>query len=106
MGRIFPIHCGKYACFQTASHARRFTFLSAFQIEYDKATEFMHSMEIHYNRRKASKETAYTAPELRNRICDELLGNQIFEDPNYDFREHLNGDDKQMGSMVSISMNE
>lgn len=73
------------------------------QVEYDKDTEFIHSVEMHYNRRKAEKALALTPTELRNKVCDELIEAQVFDDPTYTFREFVSEDD-DMGETFAIPM--
>lgn len=70
------------------------------QLEYDAETAFLHHITIHYNRRDAVKSLALTPPELRNKLCDEMLDSQIFSDPTYTFREELPEDDEEYGELV------
>jgi hypothetical protein len=70
------------------------------QLEYDAETSFLHHITIHYNRRDAVKSMALTPPELRNKLCDEMLDAQIFQDPAFTFREELPEDDEEYGELV------
>lgn len=68
-------------------------------LEYDAETQYLHSISINYNRRDAIKNLALTAPELRNKLCDEMLDAQVFEDGNYTFREATAEDLEEFGAM-------
>ena len=68
-------------------------------LEYDAETQFLHTLSINYNRRDAIKNLALTAPELRNKLCDEMLDAQVFSDPNYSFREVQPEDVEEFGAL-------
>jgi WD repeat-containing protein 35 len=68
-------------------------------LEYDAETQFLHNIALNYNRRDAIKNLALSAPELRNKLCDEMLDAQVFTDPNFSFRENLPEDDAEFGEM-------
>lgn len=58
--------------------------------EYDKATGFMHSVRIEYNRRQARLRigAAPTAVDVKNAISDELVAAGIFVDRSFHFRDN------------------
>lgn len=58
-------------------------------VEYDRATGFMLSISIEYNRRKASRNQALTGAEVRNKVCENMLAAGIFEDKAFTFKESV-----------------
>ena len=56
-------------------------------IEYDADTEFIHTVEVQYNRRAAKKDLQLESVEVRNRIAADMKDAGVFEDPEYSFRE-------------------
>jgi WD repeat-containing protein 35 len=70
------------------------------QLEYDAQTHFLHAVTMHYNRRDAIKSMALTAPELRNKLCDEMVNARVFEDLTFTFREALPQAATQFGEVA------
>lgn len=58
-------------------------------VEYDRATGFMLSLTIEYNRRAARRNQALTGAEVRNKVCEDMLAAGIFEDRAFTFREDV-----------------
>jgi hypothetical protein len=56
-------------------------------VEYDRATGFMLSISIEYNRRQAKRNQALTGAEVRNKVCENMLAAGIFEDKAFTFKE-------------------
>jgi len=56
-------------------------------VEYDRATGFMLSISIEYNRRLAKRNQALTGAEVRNKVCENMLAAGIFEDKAFTFKE-------------------
>lgn len=55
--------------------------------EYDKVTNYLHSLTVEYNRRLAAKNGALTTVALKNLISDELQSAGFFVDRAFHFRE-------------------
>ena len=58
-------------------------------VEYDRATGFMLSVTIEYNRRLARHNQALTGAEVRNKVCESMIAAAIFEDSNFTFKEEV-----------------
>jgi len=58
-------------------------------VEYDRATGYMLSVTIEYNRRMARHNQALTGAEVRNKICESMVAAAIFEDSNFTFKEEV-----------------
>jgi hypothetical protein len=58
-------------------------------VEYDRATGFMLSISIEYNRRQAKRNQALTGAEVRNKVCENMLAAGIFEDKAFTFKEDV-----------------
>jgi hypothetical protein len=75
-------------------------------IEYDAETEFIHFVEIAYNRREAKKDLQLESNEIRNRIAIDMTEAGVFEDPEYSFKEEprliLSEDDNIGGTLRAI----
>jgi len=57
------------------------------QVEYDTDTAFMHYIYISYNRHLAKADQALTAAQVRNRIAQDFVSADVFEDLQYTFEE-------------------
>ena len=58
-------------------------------VEYDRATGYMLSVSIEYNRRMARRNQALTGAEVRNKVCENMIAAAIFEDANFTFKEDV-----------------
>jgi hypothetical protein len=58
-------------------------------VEYDRATGFMLSITVEYNRRMARRNQALTGAEVRNKLCEDMLAASIFEDTAFSFKEDV-----------------
>ena len=58
-------------------------------VEYDRATGYMLSVTIEYNRRLARHNQALTGAEVRNKVCENMIAAAIFEDSNFTFKEEV-----------------
>lgn len=57
--------------------------------EYDRATGFLLSVYIEYNRRAARRNQALTGAEVRNKVCEDMIKAAFFEDTGYTFKEDI-----------------
>ena len=58
-------------------------------MEYDRATGYMLSVTIEYNRRMARRNQALTGAEVRNKVCENMIAAAIFEDSKFTFKEDV-----------------
>ena len=57
--------------------------------EYDRATGFLLSIYIEYNRRAARRNQALTGAEVRNKVCEDMVKAGFFENPAFTFKEDI-----------------
>ncbi|CAE7263685.1 unnamed protein product, partial [Symbiodinium sp. KB8] len=75
-------------------------------VEYDADTEFIHFVDIVYNRREAKKELQLESIEVRNRVAGDMREAGVFDDPDYSFREdpRIIQDDDDMGGGFELDL--
>lgn len=58
-------------------------------VAYDRATGYMLSVSVEYNKRMARRNQGLTGAEVRNKVCDDMVKAAIFEDATYSFKEDV-----------------
>lgn len=59
------------------------------QVEYDTDTAFLHYIYVSYNRHLAKADEALTAAQVRNRVAQDFVSAEVFEDDQYTFEEEI-----------------